>query len=245
MRVCRGKVYRLGRHRLLVGDGTDPASLRRLLGARRADMVLADPPYAVAYEGGPKPGKDRNGGMIGDALGAVDWQGFIMRLAAACKAACPEGDVYCWRSGAGEGDALAAAFEAEGLHRAGDILWSKHHFAISRGNYHRRHERMLYGWFGRSSYRGGRAQSDLWEHPKPARSPLHPTSKPLPLCARAILNSSPEGGAVFDPCAGGGSVMIACETLGRSCFAAEIDPRHARTLVRRWEGMTGGTAKEA
>ena len=42
-----------------------------------------------------------------------------------------------------------------------------------------------------------------------------------------LRNTSRRGEIVFDPFAGSGSTLIACERLGRRCFAVEIDPRYA------------------
>lgn len=50
--VKPGDVYRLGRHRLICGDSTDPDTYTRLLlGREVVDLLLTDPPYNVDYEG--------------------------------------------------------------------------------------------------------------------------------------------------------------------------------------------------
>ena len=50
----RGDLYQLGNHRLLCGDATVAADWDRLVGPYRADMLVTDPPYDVAYVGGTK-----------------------------------------------------------------------------------------------------------------------------------------------------------------------------------------------
>jgi DNA modification methylase len=40
---------------------------------------------------------------------------------------------------------------------------------------------------------------------------------------RPILNNSAKGDAVYEPFAGSGTTIIAAETVGRRCFAMEID----------------------
>ena len=47
-----GKIYKLGKHRLYVGDATKKESYQKLLGEKLADMLLTDPPYGVAIAGG-------------------------------------------------------------------------------------------------------------------------------------------------------------------------------------------------
>ena len=49
-----GQVYKLGRHRLMCGDSTKVEDVAKLMDGAKADMLLTDPPYNVAYEGGTK-----------------------------------------------------------------------------------------------------------------------------------------------------------------------------------------------
>jgi hypothetical protein len=44
-----GDLWTLGRHRLICGDATDPATLERVLAGDRIDCVVTDPPYGVDY----------------------------------------------------------------------------------------------------------------------------------------------------------------------------------------------------
>lgn len=50
------------------------------------------------------------------------------------------------------------------------------------------------------------------------------------------------GGSVYEPFAGSGTTLIACENLGRRCFAMEIDPVYCDVIVDRWERHTGREA---
>jgi len=120
----------------------------------------------------------------------------------------------------------------------------KHHFVISRSDYQNKHEAILYGWKEGAPHRffGGRRQTTVWEHDKPHKSPWHPTAKPVSLVSRAIENSSMPGELIFDGFGGGGSVLIACEALGRRCRMIEIDPAYCDATVARWEELTGQSA---
>ena len=77
---------------------------------------------------------------------------------------------------------------------------------------------------------------------KPIRNDLHPTMKPVALCARLIQNSSKRGDKVIDFFGGSGSTLLACEETGRSCYAMELDPRYADVIITRWEEATGERA---
>lgn len=76
--------------------------------------------------------------------------------------------------------------------------------------------------------------STIIEDNKPARSPDHPTMKPVTLCAKLIYNSSHEGDLVYEPFGGSGSVLIASEQLNRKCCAIELEPKYCDVIVRRY-----------
>lgn len=83
----------------------------------------------------------------------------------------------------------------------------------------------------------------IWRFEKPVRNGEHPTMKPIPLCARAIQNSSTDGEIVLDGFGGSGSTLIAAEQTGRSCYMMECDPVYADVIVKRWEEFTGQKAE--
>ena len=61
-----GDVWALGRHRLVCGDSTDPATFDTLMDGKKANLVITDPPYNVNYEG--SAGKIKNDNMANDAF---------------------------------------------------------------------------------------------------------------------------------------------------------------------------------
>lgn len=79
---------------------------------------------------------------------------------------------------------------------------------------------------------------------KPSVSAEHPTMKPVKLMARLIRNSTRKGDAVLDSFAGSGSTLIACEQIGRRCYALELDPHYCDVIIDRWEKMTGRRAEK-
>lgn len=81
-----------------------------------------------------------------------------------------------------------------------------------------------------------------WRFEKPLRNGEHPTMKPIPLCARAIQNSSRPDEVVLDSFGGSGSTLIAAEQTGRSCCTMELDPVYVDVIIRRWEEYTGQKA---
>src|SRR5271169_1766810 len=74
---------------------------------------------------------------------------------------------------------------------------------------------------------------------------LHPTVKPVALVADAILDCTKRGDIVLDAFLGSGTTLIAAERSGRICCGLELDPGYVDTIIRRWQGLTGGIARHA
>ena len=74
---------------------------------------------------------------------------------------------------------------------------------------------------------------------RPTRSDLHPTMKPIKLCAKLIQNSTKPGETVLDLFGGSGSTLMACEQIDRTCYMMELDPKYCDVIIQRWEEYTG------
>ena len=74
----------------------------------------------------------------------------------------------------------------------------------------------------------------MWNFDKPKKSELHPTTKPIPLVAYPIQNSSVVNSVILEPFGGSGSTLIACEQTDRICYAIEIDEKFVDVIVRRY-----------
>jgi DNA modification methylase len=65
------------------------------------------------------------------------------------------------------------------------------------------------------------------------------------MVADAILDCSARGDIVLDAFLGSGTTVIAAERTGRRCYGLELDPTYVDTTIRRWEALTGGSARHA
>lgn len=237
-----GDVWLLGKHRLLCGDSTDPASFTLLMAGEKAAMVFMDPPYNVDYA---NSAKDKMRGthrpILNDNLG----EGFYDFLLAALKptlAHCT-GAIYIAMSSS-ELDTLQTAFRAAGGKWSTFIIWAKNTFTLGRSDYQRQYEPILYGWpeGAKRHWCGDRDQSDVWQIKKPHKNDLHPTMKPVELVERAIRNSSRPGEVVLDPFGGSGSTLIAAEKAGRQARLIELDPKYVDVICRRFQDFSGQQA---
>jgi hypothetical protein len=128
--------------------------------------------------------------------------------------------------------------------------------------YRSQHELVFVFKHGRNGHRNnvqlgqfGRNRSNVWHYPGGnsfARCgeegnllALHPTVKPVAMVADAILDCSARGDIVLDAFLGSGTTVIAAERIGRRCYGLELDPVYVDTIVRRWQALTGGSARHA
>lgn len=65
---------------------------------------------------------------------------------------------------------------------------------------------------------------------------IHPCQFPEDLIARIVLTSTREGGVVFDPYMGTGTVAVVARNYNRHYLGAELDPRYHSVAMRRLSG---------
>lgn len=253
-----GDVWLLGVHRVVCGSATVAGDVDTALHGAPAGMVFTDPPYGVAYE-------SKAGRLLNDDLAAEKLRTDLLTPAFAVirEHLAPGGAFYvCSPSGDLETQFRLALRDA-GLRMRQQIVWVKDALVLGRQDYHLQHETIHFGWDGDEApvvppydvehdtvlygwrdgaahqFPGGRKQTSVWQFPRPRRSDLHPTMKPVPLCRRAILNSSQPGQLVLDTFGGSGSTLIACELSARPAALVELDPRFVDVICLRWQQLTG------
>jgi DNA modification methylase len=128
-----------------------------------------------------------------------------------------------------------SALEAAGFAFESTLVWVKNQFVIGMSDYHFRHELILYGWLhnGAHFWIGDRSQDSVFDVDKPHTSDLHPTTKPVELIARMVVNSTRPGEVVYDPFCGSGSTIVAAHQLGRIGYGCEIDPGYVAVALER------------
>ena len=152
-----------------------------------------------------------------------------LRPGAAYYVTGPQGGDLLWH--------LLSALRESGFPLRHMLVWAKNNHVLGRCDYQYKHEPILYGWVegAAHAFYGEPGETSVWEIPRPQRSDLHPTMKPVELIARAIANSSQPGELVLDPFAGSGSTLIAADQLERRCFCIEIDPGYCDVIRQRYD----------
>lgn len=239
----RGDVWTLGRHRLMCGDSTSAEDVVALLDGRKPHLMVTDPPYGVEYDADwrNKALRADDTPSDGRAVGKVanddraDWR--------EAWALFPGDVAYVWH-GALHSSVVQESLIATGFVLRTQIVWSKQHFVISRGDYHYRHEPCWYAVRkgGKSHWGGKRDQQTVWEVAHRRSETGHSTQKPVECMKRPIENNSVAGDAVYEPFSGSGTTIIAAEMTGRDALAMEISPAYVDVAIKRWQAFAGKEA---
>ncbi len=233
--VMRGDIWTVGRHRLMCGDATSAEDVTKLMGGKKANLIVTDPPYGVSF-------KSSDGLTIqNDSIKGNDFYTFLFnsfqRMAEHLESG---GSAYVFHVDT-EGLNFRKAFIDAGFHLAGVCIWVKNSLVLGRSDYQWQHEPVLYGFLknGKHRWYSDRKQTTIWNYDKPKRNKNHPTSKPLDLLSYPICNSSQENAIVLDTFGGSGSTLMACEQTNRICHMMELDEKYASVILRRYVEDTG------
>ncbi len=228
--VERGDIWTVGRHRLMCGDGTSAEDVEALMDGKKANLIVTDPPYNVAFKSG-------SGLSIqNDSMENGEFYTFLYNSFQNMAAHLEKGGAAYVFHADTEGLNFRKAFVDAGFHLAGVCIWVKNSLVLGRSDYQWQHEPVLYGFLknGKHPWYSDRKQTTIWNYDKPKRNKNHPTSKPLDLLSYPISNSSQENAIVIDTFGGSGSTMMACEQTNRICCMMELDEKYASVILRRY-----------
>ncbi len=244
--VKYGDLYALGSHRLLCSSSTDETSVQRLLIGVKIKSIITDPPYGVAYveaKAGFKQNIANPHTIMNDHKQSdSEYELFSYQWLHAIQPYLDKkNSVYVFNS-----DrmifALREAMKKSNYHFAQLLIWIKTQPVIGRLDYLPQHELLAYGWYGTHEFLKAKDKSVLF-YPKPSKSTLHPTMKPVGLIRNLILNNTRVGDMVYDPFGGSGTTLIAAEQTKRTCYMMEISEVHCQTIIDRYEKITHLKAK--
>ncbi len=229
-----GDLWLLGRHRLICGDSTAEETYKLLMDGKKANLTVTDPPYNVAYEA--KAGKIQNDDMKDDEF----YNFLLAAFTNIYNAMENDASIYVFHADT-EGLNFRKAFVDAGFYLSGVCIWAKQSLVLGRSPYQWKHEPILFGWKkdGRHRWYSDRKQSTVWNFDRPSKNDLHPTMKPVALCAYPIQNSSMSNCIVLDPFGGSGSTLIACEQTNRICYSIELDEKYTNVIIKRYIEQVG------
>lgn len=233
--------------------------------------MVTDPPYNMAYEGAGNTKDRKSKRILNDKMPEDEFAKFLKSVYTSYITTMKDGaSIYVFYKELGSGIFIQAMRDA-GLNFKQELIWVKNHLVLGGSKYQSMYEPCLMGCKGKTIkiWNGKRKQRSVIEHidlmdedelrkalldilheqetdiireNKPLKNDLHPTMKPIRLLAKLIQNSSNKGDIVMDLFGGSGSVLIACEQLGRRCYMSELDPKFCDVILQRWEKFTGRKA---
>ena len=228
--VVLGDLIEIGQHRLLCGDSTDSDQVAKLMNGEKADLMVTDPPYNVAYEGKTKEALT----IKNDKMSSGDFLDFLNQFFDCALIEMKSGSpiyVFCpIEDGSFLNSFLSSGFKLQSI-----LIWVKNTIVLGRKDYQYKHEPILYGWKEGAAHKwyGNYDKSTIIECDKPPRNGEHPTMKPIELLEKCINNSSVKNDLIFDLFLGSGSTMVAAHQLKRKCYGMELDPKYCQVIIDR------------
>lgn len=245
MDIEAGDIVALGEHLLLVGDATKSEQVNALLEGRTVSLLACDPPYGISLVASRNEftkTKSKHKEILNDHIQSdAEFREFTSSwLLPLVPHLAKKNTAYIFGS-----DKMLFALR-DGMVDAGFkfgqlLIWAKTAAIPGHLDFCPQHELICFGWHGVHKFYKPHDKTLIF-CAKPAKSPFHASTKPISLMRRLILNSSAIGETVYDPFLGSGTTLLACEQSGRRCVGIEIDMDHCKTIVMRWEKMTGKSA---
>jgi DNA modification methylase len=232
----------------------------RLLGERKPQLMVTDPPYGIELDSEWRDRAGLNGGgaaapsyrtqrtpghtettISGDTR--ADWSEAF--------ALVPSLEVaYVWHASKFTREVLDGLLRIGFVHHQ-QLIWDKGRAVLTRTHYWFQHEPCWYvrkknaPWYGAPG-----ENTTVWDAPSPKfvmshsgeEKFDHPTQKPVVLMRRSIVNHARRGELVYEPFLGSGTTLAAAELTERVCCGLEIDPKFIDVTVQRWQRLTGKQA---
>jgi len=234
-----GEIYQLGRHRIMCGRCTNSDYKKALFGDIVPNIILTDPPYSSG--GFQEAGKGV--GSVGTTAKPkaihsdnLSTRGHVALISSAIDEI--KADTLFiftdWRMWITTFDiAESCGFPIRNM-----IVWDKKYLGMGFP-WRTQHELILFAKrspskFIPENHLGNVIQADRTGNKN------HPTEKPVDLLVKILSNA--EGDTIYDPFAGSGSTLMACEELGKTFYGMEIEPGYIDVIIQRWENYTGEKA---
>lgn len=228
-----GDIWMLGKHRIICGDSTDSSTFEKLLGETKVNLVCTDAPYFVNLE-------NTSGKIKNDDLSDKEGYEFLMKVFTNFKnSMAADASIYEFYATM-KARVFYDAFEDAGFKVAAGLIWKKPRAPLMRTDWKFNMEPIIYGWRkdGKHKWYGDQKQTAVFEFDGIKNSKEegcgHPSSKPVPLIAYLIKQSTQTNSLVLDGFLGSASTLIACEQIGRVCFGVELEPKFIDVAVKRY-----------
>ena len=226
--VRRGEVWLLGRHRLMCGDSLSTTDVARLTRGRM-NLSITDPPFDM-----PAREQIRTLRLAGVRTAVIFGSGReFFRLANL--------DDLKYRF-----DFTIVYDRSVALAGKGSLMYRHNRILLAdvepEGNGPCSADGMVLG--AGVNFDRGRYASVSGTHCSVLQAPVQRRIYGYGKCCdlfRTFVRAM-DGDTVYDPFAGSGTCLVACEIEGKDGVGMELEPRVAEIAIRRWEAFTGERA---
>lgn len=253
-----GSVYVLGVHRLMCGDSTDSATVKKLIGGERADICFTSPPYNMKasqqgnWDNTPNVAM-HNGNAYREFSDSMSDDEYAALLSSALKNALASADDALFNIGilGGSKHGIVRMLANFQDNLCDIIVWNKSQSMPSGLPSHKAmlsHRCELIFCFNQTGSRS-------FSHPQwsigteinriDTRNAsgnefagIHAATFPVEF-AEYVCRKYTEK-SVLDLFGGTGTTMIAAEKSGRKCYMMELDPVYCDVIRKRWAEFTHG-----
>ncbi len=258
-----GDLIKLGDHRLICGDSTDPEVIKKLIGDEKIDMIYTDPPYNISYDYQKGLGKKQKYACdkVKDNHSLAEYTNLLEKtLENALPHLQKNAHIFYYSDQTMIG-IVQSMYRKFGIKNRRVCLWIKsNQNPTPQVAFSKCYEPCTYGTRGKpylsennlnfteiaNKNIGNGNQCiddiseylDLWMVKRlPTSEYLHPTQKPLELHERPLKRCTKIGDKVLDLFGGSGSLLISCEQMGRRAYLVEKDPRFCDLIRLRYEKL--------
>ena len=218
-KVKSGDLWQIGEHRLLCGDSTKREDVERLLMGSNPTLVT-DPPYGINQDKG-FAGARAFGGGKGKAIASRtyedDWDSerpdyttFNLLLEVSKEAVIFGGNYFADILPTGNHWVVWDKLQTMPTFSDCELAWTN----VARNSV-KKFTVEYNGLIGKEKER------------------FHPTQKPVAILSAIVGEYVKGGGEVFDPFAGSGTTLVACQNLNRKCYAIEISENYCAVILER------------
>jgi len=246
-RTRLGDLWVLGTHRLLCGDATSIADVKWLLYGQHADICITSPPYNLGEK--TQSGKKRYLNNK-DNKTDEDYLSFLIDFTALALLACQYVFVNLQQLAANN-MAITEYMHACKDYFAERLVWNKITAVPARAPnvcnsqfedifcFSKRDKKSRS--IGTRPFEGTLSNLiSIDSRQDKEFSSMHRATFPIEFASYFVDNFVADFAEriVYEPFAGTGTTLIACENLDRRCYAMEIDPNYCDIIIQRWEDHT-------
>jgi len=235
------KAYKLGEHILVNGDCTDKDLVDYVFQDIKISSLISDPPFGcevVQSKAFMKQKSSIHKKIINDEI--VSEEDYIKFTENWLELVIPylrkKNTIYIFNTDKNM-FAVRQAMKNQDIYFSQQLVWIKNQPVMGRSDYLFQHESIAYGWYKTHKFIGSKSKSVLF-YPKPNKSNMHVTTKPIPLIRELMMNNTIIGDWVYDPFLGSGTTLLTAEQIFRRCIGFELDEDYCNTIIKRWEKLT-------